>query len=207
MAPPINRIVIYSKKIPQMIAFYSDVFGFTAHQQEGDRIVELQPTSGGATLLLHPAGKGQKEGQVLMKLVFRRRRCRGVLPSGCGARLLVRTHSSGRWLRIRQRKGPVRQFGIRVEQGLCRQLVIGSVSRLFPDRAVPAAMEHQWCCLRASARLDHIDDEEDVVAGRNACVRRALERGYRSVDDGRIRDAAGEGHVLPAVFGRPREPV
>ncbi len=70
MAPPINRIVIYSKKIPQMIAFYSGLFGFTAHRQEDDRIVELQPASGGATLLLHPAGKGQREGQALIKLVF-----------------------------------------------------------------------------------------------------------------------------------------
>jgi hypothetical protein len=35
-----------------------------------DRIVELKPPAAGMILLLHPAASTQKEGQVLMKLVF-----------------------------------------------------------------------------------------------------------------------------------------
>ncbi|WP_377186257.1 VOC family protein [Ruegeria meonggei] len=37
---------------------------------EADRIVELVPVSGGAHLLLHPAGKAAREGQAAVKLVF-----------------------------------------------------------------------------------------------------------------------------------------
>lgn len=70
MTHPINRIVVYTQKLPEMVAFYTRFFGFTAHQREGDRIVELQPRSGGLALLLHPAAKGQKAGQALIKLVF-----------------------------------------------------------------------------------------------------------------------------------------
>jgi len=68
--PTIQRIVIYTKKVPEMVSFYSGHFGYTERRREGDRIVELVPPSGGLTLLLHPAGKGQKEGQSLVKLVF-----------------------------------------------------------------------------------------------------------------------------------------
>ena len=70
MSPAINRLVIYTKKMEAMTAFYTRFFGFEAHRQEGDRIVELRPQSSGLTLLLHPAGKGQREGQSLVKLVF-----------------------------------------------------------------------------------------------------------------------------------------
>ncbi len=70
MAIHLGRILIYSKKIPQMIDFYSRHFGYTAVYQEDDRIVELRPKGIGIALLLHPASKGQKEGQVLVKLVF-----------------------------------------------------------------------------------------------------------------------------------------
>jgi catechol 2,3-dioxygenase-like lactoylglutathione lyase family enzyme len=70
MAPPINRIVVYTKKLPEMVAFYTRFFGFKAHQRDGDRIVELQPRSGGLSIMLHPAGKGKKEGQTSIKLVF-----------------------------------------------------------------------------------------------------------------------------------------
>jgi predicted enzyme related to lactoylglutathione lyase len=67
---PINRIIIYSRKMPEMIDFYCRHFGFSAHQPDDDRIVELRPASGGLTILLHPAGKGQKQGQSVVKLVF-----------------------------------------------------------------------------------------------------------------------------------------
>ena len=70
MTLPINRIVIYTKKLPEMVAFYTRFFGFTAHQRDKDRIVELRPHHGGLTILLHSAATSQKEGQALIKLVF-----------------------------------------------------------------------------------------------------------------------------------------
>lgn len=68
--PQLNRLIIYTKRVPEMIAFYTQHFGYTVRQLPGDRIVELLPEAGGAAILLHPAVKSQKEGQVLVKLVF-----------------------------------------------------------------------------------------------------------------------------------------
>lgn len=68
--PPLGRIVMYTHKLDEMAAFYTRHFGFTAVRTPGDRIVELHPVAGGAAILLHAAAKGQKPGQVLVKLVF-----------------------------------------------------------------------------------------------------------------------------------------
>ena len=70
MAPPLGRLVIYTKKIDQMAQFYASHFGFSIVRLENDRIVELRPKDGGAAILLHPAASKQKEGQALLKLVF-----------------------------------------------------------------------------------------------------------------------------------------
>lgn len=70
MQSALGRIIIYTKRVPEMVAFYSGIFGFSAVQRPGDRLVELRPNGGGISILLHPAAKGQKEGQVLVKLVF-----------------------------------------------------------------------------------------------------------------------------------------
>ena len=70
MAPALGRIVIYTGKIDQMADFYARHFGFSVKRAERDRIVELVPQSTGLTILLHPAAAKQKEGQVLVKLVF-----------------------------------------------------------------------------------------------------------------------------------------
>ena len=70
MTAPLGRIVIYTGKIEQMAAFYATHFGFSVSRAEGDRIVELKPPGAGAAILLHPASARQKEGQVLVKLVF-----------------------------------------------------------------------------------------------------------------------------------------
>lgn len=70
MPAPLGRLILYTKKIDALVAFYGLHFGFVAHRREGDRIVELRPQGAGLTLLLHPAGKGRKEGQALVKLVF-----------------------------------------------------------------------------------------------------------------------------------------
>ncbi|MEO1308295.1 MAG: VOC family protein [Pseudomonadota bacterium] len=70
MPQPLGRLVIYTKKVEQMAEFYAKHFGFEISRIEGDRIVELKPQESGAAILLHPAGAKQKEGQVLVKLVF-----------------------------------------------------------------------------------------------------------------------------------------
>ena len=70
MSPPLGRLVIYTKKIDQMAEFYANHFGFSVLRVKDDRIVELKPQASGLTILLHPAASKQKEGQVLVKLVF-----------------------------------------------------------------------------------------------------------------------------------------
>jgi predicted enzyme related to lactoylglutathione lyase len=70
MTPSLSRLILYTKRLPEMIDFYGAHFGYTPRHIAGDRIVELLPPTGGAVLLLHPAAKSQKEGQVLVKLVF-----------------------------------------------------------------------------------------------------------------------------------------
>lgn len=70
MAASLGRLVIYTSKIDQMADFYARHFGFSVLRAEGDRIVELRAQTSGMSLLLHPAVAGQKEGQVLVKLVF-----------------------------------------------------------------------------------------------------------------------------------------
>lgn len=70
MAPPLSRLVIYTKKIELMAEFYAKHFGYSVHSFDNDRIVELRPPGRGALILLHPAGSGQREGQALVKLVF-----------------------------------------------------------------------------------------------------------------------------------------
>ena len=70
MKPSINKIVIYAKNVEKTVAFYEKHFGFKPHIEEGDRIIELMPSHGGASLMIHPAGKGIKEGQACVKLVF-----------------------------------------------------------------------------------------------------------------------------------------
>lgn len=70
MAPPLGRLIIYTKKIEEMAEFYCRHFGFEALHKDGDRLVELHAKAGGPSLLLHPASQKQKEGQPLVKLVF-----------------------------------------------------------------------------------------------------------------------------------------
>ena len=70
MMPPLTSITIYTRRIPEMVEFYSRHFGYGAFQRPGDRIVELRPPSAGAVIRLHPAAKSQKMGQSLVKLNF-----------------------------------------------------------------------------------------------------------------------------------------
>ena len=70
MSVPLGRIILYTKKLDQVAAFYCAHFGFEIRRLDGDRIVELVAPNGGANIMLHPMGEGRKEGQTLAKLVF-----------------------------------------------------------------------------------------------------------------------------------------
>lgn len=70
MKPSLNKIVLYAKNVEKTIAFYEQHFGYKSHIEEGDRIIELTPSFGGASLMIHQAGKGIREGQACVKLVF-----------------------------------------------------------------------------------------------------------------------------------------
>ncbi|MEI2296533.1 VOC family protein [Ensifer sp. MJa1] len=67
---PISRVILYAHDVEATIRFYERHFGFRASRNVGDRIVELIPADGGVSLMIHPASKGQKRGQSLVKLVF-----------------------------------------------------------------------------------------------------------------------------------------
>jgi catechol 2,3-dioxygenase-like lactoylglutathione lyase family enzyme len=67
---PLGRITLYVRDVERTIAFYVKHFGFEVLRLEGDRIVELVGSKGGANLLIHPAAKSVKTGQVTVKLVF-----------------------------------------------------------------------------------------------------------------------------------------
>jgi predicted enzyme related to lactoylglutathione lyase len=66
----LNRILLYAKDVALTVRFYERYFGFAAARDEGDRIVELTNPDGGISLMIHQAAKGQRQGQVLVKLVF-----------------------------------------------------------------------------------------------------------------------------------------
>ena len=66
----LNRIVLYTRDVDATALFYGRHFGFCRMDDPGDRITELRHPQGGAILMLHKAGKAQRMGQVLVKLVF-----------------------------------------------------------------------------------------------------------------------------------------
>ena len=48
----LGRILIYTKHIDDMVAFYTALFGYIRHDLSGDRIVELRPPAAGAARCL-----------------------------------------------------------------------------------------------------------------------------------------------------------
>ena len=66
----LGRIVIYTKRVQAMVDFYTTYFGYGVSHDPEDRIIELTSDGNGVDLLLHPAAKGQREGQSIVKLVF-----------------------------------------------------------------------------------------------------------------------------------------
>ncbi|WP_223428394.1 VOC family protein [Tateyamaria pelophila] len=70
MTPTLSSLILYTSRMDEMARFYVNIFGYSVHPLEGDRIIELRPPAPGMTLLLHPMGKGRKQGQTLVKLTF-----------------------------------------------------------------------------------------------------------------------------------------
>ena len=70
MPSALNRLILYARDVEETVAFYEKHFGFQALRLPGDRIVELAPQSGGASIMVHTAAKGVRTGQVTVKLVF-----------------------------------------------------------------------------------------------------------------------------------------
>ena len=70
MSPQLGRLIIYTKKLEEMVSFYCRHFGFRELRQENDKIVELAPGGSGAHILLYPVSPKRKEAQTLVKLVF-----------------------------------------------------------------------------------------------------------------------------------------
>jgi catechol 2,3-dioxygenase-like lactoylglutathione lyase family enzyme len=69
MSPSIVRIVLYVKDIPKVAAFYRRHFGMVPLPSSREDWLELKGASGGCTLALHQASKGQKSGAAI-KVVF-----------------------------------------------------------------------------------------------------------------------------------------
>lgn len=70
MSFALNRLILYARDVEGTVAFYEKHFGFKVLRLPGDKIVELVAQGGGANLMIHPAAKGVKTGQVTVKLVF-----------------------------------------------------------------------------------------------------------------------------------------
>ncbi len=119
MAAPLGRVVIYTKKIDEMAAFYCQHFGFETRCLEGDRIVELRPKDGGVALLLHPAATGQKEGQSLVKLVFDVRDVAGFCAQAKERGLIFGALHQGDGYVFANAKDPAGKCGVGVKPGFC----------------------------------------------------------------------------------------
>ena len=68
--PALGRVILYVRDVERSAYFYAKHFGYVPRREEGDRIVELHGPSGAANIMLHPAAKSQRLGQVAVKLVF-----------------------------------------------------------------------------------------------------------------------------------------
>jgi catechol 2,3-dioxygenase-like lactoylglutathione lyase family enzyme len=68
--PTLSRIVLYVRDVEETVAFYEKHFGFKALRLAGDRIIELLCPEGGASIMVHAAGKAVKFGQATVKLSF-----------------------------------------------------------------------------------------------------------------------------------------
>lgn len=67
---PLTRIILYVHDMSEVSTFYQTSFGFQEAAVDDADLIHLVSPSGGCTLTLLKASKGQKSGQSLVKLVF-----------------------------------------------------------------------------------------------------------------------------------------
>lgn len=70
LTPSISRVILYVKDIPKVAAFYAKHFGFRPKHGKEPDLLELVSSTGGFSLLLHQASKGNRTGQSCIKLMF-----------------------------------------------------------------------------------------------------------------------------------------
>lgn len=70
MNASLGTVLIYARDMQRTAAFYSRHFGFKTSGEIVEGLIELTPTNGGATILIHQAAKSVKLGQVSVKLTF-----------------------------------------------------------------------------------------------------------------------------------------
>jgi len=62
--------MIYAKDMQKTSLFYQEYFGFKAKVDPDEKLIELISANDGCNILIHQAGKGVKEGQACVKLIF-----------------------------------------------------------------------------------------------------------------------------------------
>ena len=70
MSIPLGTLIIYARDVYRSAEFYRKHFGFETSGEVVEGLIELTATNGGASLLIHPAAKSIKLGQVGVKLSF-----------------------------------------------------------------------------------------------------------------------------------------
>ncbi|HEY0233129.1 MAG TPA: VOC family protein [Dokdonella sp.] len=70
MSVTLGTIIIYARDVHRTADFYRRHFGFESSGEVVEGLIELKATNGGASLLIHPAAKSVKLGQVGVKLGF-----------------------------------------------------------------------------------------------------------------------------------------
>jgi predicted enzyme related to lactoylglutathione lyase len=70
MNSSLGTVIIYARDMEKTAVFYSKHFSFKTTGQVIEGLIELQPTNGGAGILIHQAAKSLKLGQVGVKLSF-----------------------------------------------------------------------------------------------------------------------------------------
>ena len=70
MTTRLDTIIIYARDVHATASFYSRLFGFETTGEVVEGLIELRAPQGGASILIHPAAKSLKLGQVGVKLSF-----------------------------------------------------------------------------------------------------------------------------------------
>jgi len=69
MAPPIVRVILYVKEIPEVAKFYQRHFGMKPLPSQTDEWLELTSGTNGCNIALHQATSTQRSGAAI-KIVF-----------------------------------------------------------------------------------------------------------------------------------------